>query len=91
MADKNKCVLDLKEVKVLDVAGNEISFEDQKEPIAQLFYQHAKSLHMDEFARGIFKHGKAEVSDKVREEIKENGPTYLNHRVLDAILKLIDK
>lgn len=91
MANNKNGIFDLKEVKIQTLEGEFVNLENDKEAFAQLLYANAKSLKMDMFAREIFKHGKAEISEEVKTEIKENGQTYLNHRVYPAVMEQIEK
>ena len=91
MANKTKCIFDIKDVKVQDLTGEMVDIGLTKEQFARILYNNAKSFDMDMFAREIFKHGKAEITEEVKKEFREHGHTVWNHRVIASILELIDK
>ena len=91
MKKENTKVFDIEEIGFTDLEGQRHLIPFDKGDFANALFNNAQSIDMDDFARAIHKHGKAEVNELVEAELLQLIPTLYKHRVAQAVKDYIEK
>lgn len=86
----DKKILDLKEVGYQNLSGKTIKLKFDNEDFGNALYDRANTIEMDEVARSFHKHGKAEISDKIKKEFVGIISQLYSRRAVEAIKKIIN-
>lgn len=87
----NTRVFNLQDVNYTDLDGKQVNINFDQKDFANALFAQAQSIDMDEFARGIHKHGKAEVSEVIEQELIAVLATMYKHRVVQAVKETLEK
>lgn len=85
MKTENKRMFNLQEVGFTDLEGKRVAINFDAKDFANVLFQHANSIEMDNFARAIHQHGTAEIDDQVIAELNQILPQLYKYRVVEAI------